>query len=138
MRTAPSPSSSFSAILRAIHIYEENKRVARQVAALKRNDFAEYLREMRASGLSSLLYLQNVTPAGYTEHQEAAFALALAERLLDGEGAVRIHGGGFAGTIQAFVPKARLDRFREGMERVLGEGSCHILSIRAEGGCRVE
>ena len=126
------------AVLRAIHIYEENKRVIRQVECLKRGDFTEYLRLMRASGLSSLLYLQNVTPAGATDHQEAAFALALAERLLDGEGAVRIHGGGFAGTIQAFVPNEKAEAFRAGTEAVLGAGSCHILSIRDHGGCRVE
>ena len=126
------------AVLRAIHIFEENKRVERQLAALKSGDFDEFLRGVRASGLSSLLYLQNVTPAGYTDHQEAAFALALAEHLLDGRGACRIHGGGFAGTIQAFVPNDLLDEFKAGIDTVLGAGSCKVLSIRQEGGILVE
>ena len=82
--------------------------------------------------------LQNVVPAGYTHHQEVAVALALCERLLGGRGACRVHGGGFAGTIQAFVPLDALEHFRRGMEAVLGVGSCHILSVRPEGGVLLE
>ena len=82
--------------------------------------------------------MQDVIPAGYKQHQDLALALALAEKLLDGSGACRVHGGGFAGTIQAFVPFEKLDDFRTGIEAVLGEGSCHVLSIRAEGGILLE
>ena len=90
------------------------------------------------SGRSSWMYLQDITPAGAIEHQDMAIALALCDLLLEGEGAYRVHGGGFAGTVQAFVPLARLEKFRSGIEAVLGEGSCHVLSIRAEGGIRID
>ena len=126
------------AVLRAIHVYEENKRVTAQVEALKAGDFDRFLELVKASGRSSWMFLQNVIPAGYKEHQDLAIALALAEKLLDGSGACRVHGGGFAGTIQAFVPLTRLDAFRTGIEAVLGEGSCLVLSIRAEGGILLE
>ena len=126
------------AVLRAMHVFEENERVEKEIAALKANDFEGYLAQVRASGRSSWLYLQNVVPAGYTEHQELAFALALADRLLNGRGACRVHGGGFAGTIQAFVPDAQLHAFRSGMDAVLGKGACHILSIRRQGGVLLE
>ena len=126
------------AVLRAMHVFEENKRVEKEIAALKANDFEGYLAQVRASGRSSWLYLQNVVPAGYTEHQELAFALALADRLLNGRGACRVHGGGFAGTIQAFVPDAHLHAFCSGMDAVLGKGACHILSIRRQGGVLLE
>ena len=126
------------ALMRAMHFFSDNQRVADQVAALKAGNFEEFLHLVNASGRSSWLYLQNVVPAGYTTHQELAVALALADHLLDGRGAVRVHGGGFAGTIQAFVPLDLLEEFRAGMEAVLGEGSCHVLSIRPEGGILLE
>ena len=122
------------AVLRAIHFYNDNERVPRQVEALKAGDFASFLRMMKESGRSSWMYLQNVIPAGYKEHQEVALALALCDELLGDRGAYRVHGGGFAGTIQAFVPNDLLEDFREKMEDVLGEGSCHVLSIRPVGG----
>ena len=122
------------AALRAMHIFEENKRVEREVEALGRGDFSEFLSVVNESGRSSWLYLQNVVPTGATEHQEVAFALALAARLLGNRGASRVHGGGFAGTIQAFVPDDMLDGFKAEMERVLGEGRCHVLSISPTGG----
>ena len=125
------------AVLRAIHIYEDNRRVERQVEALRSGDFPAFLALVRDSGLSSWRFLQNVVPAGYTRHQEVALALALAEKLLDGRGACRVHGGGFAGTIQAFVPFDLLERFRSEMDRVLGTGACHVLSIRPVGGVRL-
>ena len=124
------------AILRAIHFYQENKRVQRQVQALRDGDFDAFLGLISESGHSSWMYLQNITPAGATEHQDVAVALALCDTLLQGKGAFRVHGGGFAGTVQAFVPLEMLDSFKEGMERVLGEGKCHVLSIRSEGGIR--
>ncbi len=126
------------AVLRAIHVFEENRRVERQVEALKAGDFDRFLRLVTESGRSSWLYLQNVIPTGSTRHQELAVALALAEKLLGGRGACRVHGGGFAGTIQAFVPDDMLEDFRAGMEAVLGEGSCRVLSIRPEGGILLE
>ena len=122
------------AILRAIHIYQENKRVAKQVEALKQEDVDAFLDLVKESGRSSWMYLQNITPAGAVEHQEVAVALALCDTLLHGQGAYRVHGGGFAGTVQAFVPREMLDDFRKKIEAVLGQGSCHVLSIRPKGG----
>lgn len=124
------------AILRAIHFYQENKRVQRQAQALREGNIETFLRLVTESGCSSWMYLQNITPAGAIEHQDVAVALALCDTLLQGKGAFRVHGGGFAGTVQAFVPLEMLDSFKEGMERVLGEGKCHVLSIRSEGGIR--
>ena len=126
------------AVLRAIHFFEENRRVLLQVRALQNDNFNAFLHYVTESGRSSQLYLQNVTPLGASAHQDMAFTLALAEKLLDGHGACRVHGGGFAGTALAFVPKERLQQFREGFEAVMGEGSCHVLAIRAEGGVLLE
>ncbi len=126
------------AVLRAIHIYEENKRVDGQVQALRENDFERFLALVTLSGRSSWMYLQNVVPTGNTVHQELAFALALTEKLLGGRGACRVHGGGFAGTIQAFVPVDELESFRAETDRVLGSGSCQVLSIRRSGGVLLE
>ncbi len=122
------------AVLRAVHEYQENRRVTAQVAALEKGDFAEFLRLVKESGHSSWMYLQNVIPAGYTRHQDMAVALALCEKYLAGQGAYRVHGGGFAGTVQAFVPFALLDAFQTGIENALGKGACHVLSIRPQGG----
>ncbi len=122
------------AALRAIHVYGENRRVAAEADALRRGDFSEYLRYVNLSGFSSQALLQNVIPTGAAAHQEAALALGLARHLLGDRGACRVHGGGFAGTIQAFVPEDMLEAFRSGMESVLGAGSCHVLSIRPTGG----
>ena len=122
------------AILRAIHFYQDNARVTKQVAALRAGDFGEFLHLVRESGASSYMYLQNVIPAGYIAHQDMALALALCQRHLQGRGAFRVHGGGFAGTVQAFVPLDLLQAFRTGIDAVLGDGACHILSIRPQGG----
>lgn len=126
------------AILRAIHFYQENKRVQNLVAALRRNDFNTFLALVKESGRSSWMYCQNITPAGAVEHQDMAVALAMCDTLLAGRGAFRVHGGGFAGTVQAFVPVDMLDRFKAGIEAVLGEGSCHVLDIRPQGGIRLQ
>lgn len=126
------------AILRALHFFQENRRVQRQAQALRDGDFDAFLRLTQESGSSSWVYLQNVTPAGETQHQAMAVALALCDTLLQGRGAYRVHGGGFAGTVQAFVPNDRLEQFRAGIDAVLGVGSCHVLSIRPEGGIRVQ
>ncbi|MBQ3215175.1 MAG: galactokinase [Oscillospiraceae bacterium] len=119
------------AVLRAIHYYEENQRVDRQVAALERGDFGAFLALVNDSGRSSWEYLQNVL-AG-PERQEMGLTLALCRRLLNGRGACRVHGGGFAGTVQAFVPEDILSAFCAGIEGVLGQGSCHVLQIRPTG-----
>ena len=122
------------AVLRAFHVYADNDRVAKQVAALHDGDFDTFLSLVNESGRSSWEYLQNVIPAGYKEHQEVGVTIAAAKHLLGDKGAVRVHGGGFAGTVQAFVPVEMLDEFKAGMEAILGEGRCHVLSIRPEGG----
>lgn len=122
------------AVLRAFHFYADNDRVAAQVNALRNNDFDSFLKLVAESGNSSWAYLQNVIPAGYKEHQEVAVTIAAAKHFLGGKGAVRVHGGGFAGTVQAFVPVELLDSFKANMEAILGAGRCHVLSIRPEGG----
>ena len=122
------------AVLRAFHIYADNDRVAKQVAALREGDFDTFLRLVNESGHSSWEYLQNVIPAGYKEHQEVAVTIAAAKHYLGGKGAVRVHGGGFAGTVQAFVPVEMLADFKANMEKILGAGRCHVLNIRPEGG----
>ena len=120
--------------MRAIHFYHENDRVPQQVAALEEGNFDKFLALVKESGFSSYMYLQNVIPAGRIEHQEMAIALGLCQQYLNGRGAYRVHGGGFAGTVQAFVPFDLLDSFRAGIDAVLGEGACHVLSIRPQGG----
>ena len=125
------------AILRAMHFYEENERVQAQVKALKDKKLDTFLELVKESGRSSWMYLQNITPAGGIMHQEVAVALALCEKLLAGKGAYRVHGGGFAGTVQAFVPLDMLDLFKHSIEAVLGKNACHVLNIREEGGIRV-
>ncbi len=122
------------AVLRAMHFYQENARVPRQVAALENGDFDTFLEWITQSGHSSYMYLQNVIPSGYQQHQDVAVALGLCQHLLAGRGAYRVHGGGFAGTVQAFVPFDQLETFRLGIDRVLGDGACHVLSIRPQGG----
>ncbi|HBN38194.1 MAG TPA: galactokinase [Ruminococcaceae bacterium] len=125
------------AILRAVHFYNENTRVEKAVSALENNDFDAFKQVITESGFSSFLYNQNVfTPNNPTE-QKLSLALCLSQQLLEGKGAWRVHGGGFAGTIQAFVPNDCLEEYRKTMDDVFGEGSCHILIIRPVGGTRV-
>ena len=126
------------AVMRAIHFYQENARVPQQVAALREGDFEKFLALVKQSGYSSYMYLQNVIPAGYKAHQDVAVALALCEHYLAGRGAYRVHGGGFAGTVQAFVPNDILDSFVAGIDGALGKGACHVLSIRPQGGVEAE
>ena len=131
-------ASGDRAALRAAHVFNENKRCAVETAALGNGDFERFLQLVTESGRSSWMYLQNVIPTGSTARQELAFALLLCGKLLGGRGAFRVHGGGFAGTVQAFVPEDMLAGFRAGVDSVLGAGSCHVLSIRREGGCMME
>ncbi len=124
------------AVLRATHFYADDHRALLEAAALKNGDFDFFLSLVNQSGLSSALHLQNTWSVHDTRQQAIPLALAEAERLLDG-GACRVHGGGFAGTIQAWVPNGDLEQFKAGMEALLGEGKCHILHIRPQGGCVV-
>jgi galactokinase len=125
------------ALLRAMHFFQDDRRAAEQCAALERGDFPAFLRLVRRSGRSSFMNLQNVITCRDSREQPLAVLLALAEELLEGEGACRVHGGGFAGTIQAFVPLDRVERFTQGMEALTGAGSCHVLSIRGTGAAQL-
>lgn len=122
------------AILRAMHFYNENKRVAFEAEALKSSDFETFKKYIIESGRSSYMYNQNVYTCKKPTEQAVSLALAMSESILSGCGAWRVHGGGFAGTIQAFVPYENLDEYKEKMEKVFGEGSCYVLSIRPVGG----
>lgn len=122
------------AVLRAIHFYAEDKRAADEAEALDVGDFQRFLHIATQSGYSSYMYLQNIYCALHPKEQAVAIALAIAEDALAGEGMCRVHGGGFAGTIQAFVPLAKLNAFCERMEAILGKGRCMALRIRPEGG----
>ena len=126
------------ALLRAMHFYGDNQRVLRQAAALKEGDFQCFLALVRESGRSSMDLLQNIYPAHKAEERSVSLALALCARLLERDGAWRVHGGGFAGTVQAFVPVAGLERFRKEIEKVFGAGACHVLAVRPAGGVPVE
>ena len=126
------------AVLRSIHFFEENKRVDKLVNALKRNDFQAFLDSINESGNSSYKYLQNVYSNNDVTHQGLSIGLNIAEYALERKGASRVHGGGFAGTIQAFVPFELLKEFKMELEKVFGNGSCHVLKIRPVGGCEVD
>ena len=121
----------------ALQRFEEDRRAREEAQALKNGDFEGFLQLVRESGRSSAMYLQNVIPTGQTVGQELMVTIALCECLLEGRGAVRVHGGGFGGTAQAFVPLDMLERFKEKTEAVLGQGSCHVVTIRPEGGVRL-
>lgn len=126
------------AILRALHVYRENDRVIAQTMALKAGAIDTFLRLCKESGHSSWMYMQNICPVGAVQQQAVGFSLALCDTLLHGRGAYRVHGGGFAGTVQAFVPVDMLDHFKASIESNLGAGSCHVLNIRPYGGIRVQ
>ncbi|MBQ2676378.1 MAG: galactokinase [Clostridia bacterium] len=125
------------AVLRAIHFFGDNKRAVELKNALKNNDFEQFKSIIIKSGRSSLANLQNVFAASNPAEQGLTLALALTERILNGNGAFRVHGGGFAGTIQAFVPNEMLDEYKQQIESVFGDGSCHVLSIRPVGGVEI-
>jgi galactokinase len=122
------------AVLRAIHFLRDNERVAQQVEALESGDFEEFKRLIIESGHSSFEYLQNVYAPCNIAEQGLSLALCLAQGMLSGNGAWRVHGGGFAGTTQNFVPSPLLNEFCDLMESVFGKGSCHVLTIRPVGG----
>ncbi len=122
------------AVLRAMHFFAENRRAVAEKEALEKGNFEKFRQLVMESGKSSAMYLQNVYTGVNPEKQEMSVALALAESILDGRGAARVHGGGFAGTIQAFVPNDMLTYFKTTMESVLGKDTCHVLTIRPAGG----
>ena len=122
------------AVLRPLHFYADDRRVQGEADALERGDMDAFLALVNASGRSSWEQLQDITPTGAVGEQAMAVALTMAERALEGRGACRIHGGGFAGTLQAFVPLDHLETFRARMEEALGADCCHVLSIRPVGG----
>ncbi|MCF0145437.1 MAG: galactokinase, partial [Eubacterium sp.] len=125
------------AVLRAMHVYADDKRAVEQAKALRKGRMEDFLGLVRDSGISSALYLQNIIPLGQTSDQSLMLTLALAESILQGRGAVRVHGGGFGGTAQAYVPLEMFPAFKEKMEAVLGAGSCHKVSICPLGGARI-
>ncbi len=124
-------------ILRALHFFAENGRVQEEVDALKEKNFDEFLRLVKASGDSSYKYLQNIYSNRQEQNQPVAIGLALSESILGTNGVCRVHGGGFAGTIQAFVKDAFVTEYKQQIERIFGEDSCHVLKIRKYGGVKV-
>ena len=125
------------AVLRALHYYEDDRRAVEEAEALAEGDFPRFLALVNASGLSSALHLQNTWSISDPRQQAIPVCLAVGRELLEGTGAIRVHGGGFAGTIQAFVPNDKLVSFKSGMEALLGPGKCHILHIRPQGGIKI-
>lgn len=125
------------AILRAIHFYEENDRVARQTEAIRNQDIHQLLELMRESGSSSYMYLQNIYCASNPSKQPLALALAMSEHILGKKGAYRVHGGGFAGTILAIVPVELLDTYLSQMHSIYGDDSTYIMNVRQIGGCMI-
>lgn len=124
------------ALLRALHFFNDNERVEKEVAALKAGDFEAFKALVIESGLSSYMYNQNVYSNKEPKSQPLSLALALSEELLKGKGAWRVHGGGFAGTIQAFVPNELLESYTRVMKSVFGDDCCYVLNIRPIGGAR--
>ncbi len=125
------------AVLRAMHFYSDDRRAVQEAGALKKGNFEAFLNMVNASGLSSSLCLQNTWSIHDPKQQAIPLALTVGEYLLDGMGAIRVHGGGFAGTIQAWVPEEYLPVFKNGIEELFGPGKCHVLHIRPVGGCMV-
>ena len=124
-------------VLRAMHFYAENHRVDSDIQALQSGDFEQFKRNVIASGYSSYMYNQNVYTPKNPAEQPVSLGLSVSEKLLSGKGAWRVHGGGFAGTIQAFVPMELLDEYTAEMRRIFGEDACYVLNIRPVGGARI-
>ena len=125
------------AVLRAMHLFEENKRVDEQVKALEDGDFETFKKLIKESGDSSFKYLQNVYSNHDLTNQSVSIGLAMSDISLGDKGVSRVHGGGFAGTIQAFVPNDIVAMYKKNMEHVFGEGACHVLKVRPYGGMKV-
>lgn len=125
------------AVLRAMHFFAEDERVQAQVKALEAGEFENFKSLLIESGDSSYKYLQNVYTSQDVHNQSVSIGLAVSDRVLKGKGAWRVHGGGFAGTIQAFVPNDLVDEYKKNLEHVFGEGSCLVLKVRKYGGIKV-
>lgn len=125
------------ALLRAYHFYNENIRVEKAVKALENNDFEAFKAIIIESGQSSYMFNQNVYTNSNPTEQKLSLALCVSQEILKDRGAWRVHGGGFAGTIQAFVPNDILQEYKKAMEKIFGSGTCHVLIIRPVGGARV-
>ena len=126
------------AILRSIHFFNENERVTKQARALKNGNVANFFRYTKESGRSSFMYLQNVFTTKNVQEQGLSLALAITDSVMSGKGgAFRVHGGGFAGTIQAFVPFALVEKYRAAIDGAFGKGACHVLRIRPYGAIKV-
>lgn len=126
------------AVLRAFHFFNEQQRVLKQREALLKGDFTAFLKLVNESGQSSFDYLQNLYSTTAVKEQGLSLAIALTKQFLGDDGACRVHGGGFAGTIQCYIPTVRLDDYKQMIEAVYGEGSCSVLSIRPVGGYEIE
>lgn len=126
------------AVLRAIHFFCENMRVEKVSHALSKKNFEDFLSSVRESGNSSFKYLQNVYSPDDLKNQSLSVALSAAEIALHRRGVCRVHGGGFEGTIQAFVPLDSLTQFKMDMERIFGIGACHTMTVRTVGTCEVD
>lgn len=124
-------------VLRALHFFEEEKRVESQVHALRNGEFEEFLSLVKASGDSSFKYLQNIYTNRAVQKQAMSVALGVSESVLKKHGVSRVHGGGFAGTIQVFVENSFVEEYRNAMDKVFGAGSCHVLKVRQHGGIQV-
>lgn len=125
------------AVLRALHFFEEEKRVENQVQALKKEDFSGFLDLVKKSGDSSFKYLQNIYTNRDVRSQAMSVALGVSETVLGDHGVCRVHGGGFAGTIQVFVENSFVEEYRKALDGVFGRGSCHVLKVRQLGGIKV-
>lgn len=126
------------AILRAIHFFDENDRVLEQTQALKDGDFERFKGLVIESGRSSFMWLQNAYVSSTPDRQGLSLALAISAEVLKGKGAWRVHGGGFAGTMQAYVPRDLSKRYKAIMQQAMGAGSCHVLSVRKEGALQLK
>ena len=124
-------------MLRAIHLFEENKRVDQEVAALNNGDFETFKKVVKASGDSSYKFLQNVYANCDIKNQSVSIGLAMSEKIIGENGVCRVHGGGFAGTIQAFIKDEYVANYKEAIEKVFGKGTCHVLKVRKYGGKKV-
>ena len=125
------------AVLRALHFYGENEKVLLQADALSKGDFKAFMELIIASGRSSYMYNQNVYTCKAPKNQPLSLALAVSEQILSGKGAWRVHGGGFAGTIQAFVPNDMIEEYTGAMKKIFGDDACYVLAIRPFGGVEI-
>ncbi len=130
-------SCSDRAILRAVHFFGDNRRAREEAEALRAGDTDGFLSLVQESGDSSEAFLQNLYSTSAPTEQAIPLGVMVSKRILKGKGAVRVHGGGFAGTIQAFVPTTLAEEYVKEMERVFGEGACYVFRIRPVGGVEV-